>query len=296
MSYLKVICIILAIAAGLVHYCVPISAADGKAVFNKAKIFEDITRGLSNKSIGEPCNYWENYPCNVTYFWNLPDDFGTEYYAMRFTPSDDICTLKTIDIFLYENYLEFSNSSGSGIDVTIFYDDGNGLPGTVVDTIRVYGNDLQFYPYAVSLDVQSMNLVFEEDYHIAFSVVDVVFDNIAILSDDGSCGHNRSSSSWDQLWTAFWIEWGMDVNFIIYPETCCGPRPAYMCGDANSDQAVNMGDAGFIIDYIFFEGSSPNPLNAGDANDDGMVNLGDAGYVINYIFYDGSPPCEPAGQ
>lgn len=295
MSYLKEICLILAFIIALVNVSESVSDSSNKIAFKKACLCEIVQPALSGKSTGEFCDYWENYPCNVTYFWNLPEEFGTEYFAMRFTPAGDICTLKTIDIFLYDNYPDFSNISGSGIDVTIYDDNGYGLPGAEINTVRVPGGDLQFYPNAVSLDVQSMNLVFEEDYHIAFSVVDPASDNIAILSDDGSCGHNRSSGSQDQIWTSFWIDYGMDVNFLIYLETCCGAQPEYICGDANGDQTVNMGDAGFIIDYIFFEGASPAPLNAGDANDDGTVNLGDAGYVINYIFYDGWPPCQPTG-
>ena len=34
-------------------------------------------------------------------------------------------------------------------------------------------------------------------------------------------------------------------------------------------------------------------MDAGDANADGNVNLGDAGYIINYIFYDGPEPVCP---
>lgn len=64
-------------------------------------------------------------------------------------------------------------------------------------------------------------------------------------------------------------------------------------GDANTDGGVNLGDAGFVINYIFYAGPAPDPILAGDANMDGSVNLGDAGYIINYIFYSGSAPgCE----
>lgn len=65
----------------------------------------------------------------------------------------------------------------------------------------------------------------------------------------------------------------------------------YICGDANGDGSVNLGDAGFIVNYIFYDGAAPNPLAAGDTNNDGSANLGDSGYLINYIFYDGPAPC-----
>jgi len=65
----------------------------------------------------------------------------------------------------------------------------------------------------------------------------------------------------------------------------------YICGDANGDQAVNVGDAVFIINYVFNSGSAPDPLAAADPNCDGAINLGDAVYIINYIFKSGSAPC-----
>ena len=65
-------------------------------------------------------------------------------------------------------------------------------------------------------------------------------------------------------------------------------------GDANNDGGCNLGDAGYIINYIFYDGPAPVCAQEGDANADGGVNLGDAGFIINYIFYDGpSPTCGP---
>jgi len=63
------------------------------------------------------------------------------------------------------------------------------------------------------------------------------------------------------------------------------------CGDANGDAAFNVGDAVYIIEYIFKAGPPPIPNECnGDANSDGRVNISDAVYVINYIFRGGPPP------
>ncbi len=67
----------------------------------------------------------------------------------------------------------------------------------------------------------------------------------------------------------------------------------YVCGDADSDQAVNVADAVYLINYIFKGGPAPDPLDAGDANCDGAVNVADAVYLINYIFKGGPEPCCP---
>lgn len=69
--------------------------------------------------------------------------------------------------------------------------------------------------------------------------------------------------------------------------------PAYVCGDANSDDQVNVGDAVTLISYIFKGGPAPDPLDAGDANCDDQVNVGDAVYIVNYVFKGGTGPCCP---
>ncbi len=64
----------------------------------------------------------------------------------------------------------------------------------------------------------------------------------------------------------------------------------YVCGDADGDSAVNIGDAVYVINYIFKNGSPPDPIESGDANADGDVNIGDAVYLINFIFKGGPAP------
>ncbi|MEZ5358111.1 MAG: C25 family cysteine peptidase [Candidatus Zixiibacteriota bacterium] len=64
----------------------------------------------------------------------------------------------------------------------------------------------------------------------------------------------------------------------------------YVCGDANGDGSVNIGDAVSLINFIFSGGPAPEPEEAGDANGDGSVNIGDAVSLINYIFNGGAEP------
>ena len=66
----------------------------------------------------------------------------------------------------------------------------------------------------------------------------------------------------------------------------------YICGDANDDGSVNVGDAVFIINYVFKGGPAPDPLCIGDANGDGDLNVGDGVYLVNYVFKGGPPPVE----
>ena len=66
-----------------------------------------------------------------------------------------------------------------------------------------------------------------------------------------------------------------------------------VCGDANGDGVVNVGDVVFLINYIFRGGSAPDPIEAGYANDDGVCDVGDAVYLLNYIFKGGPDPVCP---
>jgi hypothetical protein len=68
---------------------------------------------------------------------------------------------------------------------------------------------------------------------------------------------------------------------------------SYVYGDANGDQTVNIGDAVFIINYVFKGGPAPEPVAAGDANCDDDCNIGDAVFLINFVFKGGpEPSCE----
>lgn len=65
----------------------------------------------------------------------------------------------------------------------------------------------------------------------------------------------------------------------------------FICGDANVDQSVNVGDAVYIINNVFKGGPPPETTVAGDANNDGVCNVGDAVYIINTVFKGGPEPC-----
>lgn len=61
-------------------------------------------------------------------------------------------------------------------------------------------------------------------------------------------------------------------------------------GDANFDGTVNVGDAVFIINFVFRGGPAPVIPDWADANADCAINVGDAVYLVNYIFRSGPAP------
>jgi hypothetical protein len=70
----------------------------------------------------------------------------------------------------------------------------------------------------------------------------------------------------------------------------------YICGDANSDEDVNVSDAVYIINYVFVGGDAPDPLESGDVNCDDTCNVSDAVWIINYVFVGGNEPCDTSGD
>ncbi len=73
------------------------------------------------------------------------------------------------------------------------------------------------------------------------------------------------------------------------------PSLAYLCGDADGNQSVEISDVVFLIDYIFKSGPAPDPTEAADVNLDGAIDIGDPVYLINYIFRSGPAPCPSPG-
>jgi hypothetical protein len=61
-------------------------------------------------------------------------------------------------------------------------------------------------------------------------------------------------------------------------------------GDANIDSKVDVGDAVYIINFVFTGGDAPIVPNWADVNGDCEINVGDAVHMINYIFKGGPGP------
>jgi hypothetical protein len=66
---------------------------------------------------------------------------------------------------------------------------------------------------------------------------------------------------------------------------------AGICGDADGSGGINIGDAVYMINYIFAGGPAPLDPHGGDVDCSGQLNIGDAVYLVNYIFAGGPAPC-----
>jgi hypothetical protein len=64
----------------------------------------------------------------------------------------------------------------------------------------------------------------------------------------------------------------------------------WLAGDASGDELIDLGDAIFLLNYLFRDDSPPTPFLAGDSDSDGSVTLGDVIHLLNYLFRSGPPP------
>jgi len=64
----------------------------------------------------------------------------------------------------------------------------------------------------------------------------------------------------------------------------------FIPGDVTQDNRINVGDAVYMLNYVFKGAAIPKPMEAGDANCDNALNVGDAVFLINYVFKGGPTP------
>ncbi|MFN0059392.1 MAG: hypothetical protein ACKVX7_13130 [Planctomycetota bacterium] len=72
----------------------------------------------------------------------------------------------------------------------------------------------------------------------------------------------------------------------------CSPSTSgeFTRGDANSDGALNIADAVYVLGALFVTGSPAlSCADSGDANDDGFFNIADAVFALNWLFVPTSP-------
>ncbi len=85
---------------------------------------------------------------------------------------------------------------------------------------------------------------------------------------------------------------GRRFDIGAYEYGNCKPI-AFIRGETNLDERVNIADAVYILSYLFTGGDEPSCLDAADANDDGAVNVADAVTILSFFFLGADPPPPP---
>lgn len=153
---------------------------------------------------------------------------------------------------------------------------------------------------------------------------------------------SRSTAFWTTVWLMLAFGAGVWADPVtptqpLYQltDSCSNQLP----GDANGDGVINIQDGYFLLNYLCYGETAPNPLangdpngdcvmdtldiqflwdgltpvictciepatgacfdscslqHPGDANNDGKINIGDAMYLVTYLYHNGPPPMVPA--
>jgi len=62
------------------------------------------------------------------------------------------------------------------------------------------------------------------------------------------------------------------------------------CGDVDNSGTINILDVSYLINYLYRDGTAPDPLESADVDYSGSINILDAAYLINYLYRDGPEP------
>ncbi len=170
---------------------------------------------------------------------------------------------------------------------------GHGITGSSLDSWIEAGFDLSAYvglevyfrfSYYTDQSVLGEGIYFDDIYPQTIFGTESVYSN---LLDNSKTFTNRSSGDYwyfvraednENQWSPF-----SDLKSTYVSQTL-------FCGDANNDSFINVADAVFLINFVFKDGTTPDPLELGEANGDGLINVGDAVFIINYVFRSGPIP------
>ncbi len=218
----------------------------------------EITAKLKSMSKEELTNLVSTFEDPV--FASVAETFGSPVLA-------DVDRDCDVDIIARAGYV-----LGTGYERVFAWDyEGNMIPG-----FPLYASDMassaNFFPYTpVIADMDKdgkLDMILATDwpdYELIFWEFDTYYDSTTVHWPKYM--HDKQNSG------------------IFRIEDYSAPR-----GDANGDGVTDLGDVVYLINYIYRDGSPPDPLAAGDVNCDGIVNLGDVVYLINYLFKNGPPP------
>jgi len=144
-----------------------------------------------------------------------------------------------------------------------------------------------------AVDNENDNLVYEYEVYDDASLSLLVFDTANYPEAPGGVTFVTVSESELVAGDYYWRVRGLDgFEPGVWSDVAAFDLKNYLCGDANGDVQVNVGDAVALINFIFKGGAEPVPPCSGDANGDGNINVGDAVYLITYVFRSGPAPVE----
>jgi hypothetical protein len=183
----------------------------------------------------------------------------------------------------FKNYMTLDNA-------TYVYTSGpfgNAAPLPRDTIYKLMKNRTGFFPVAVDSCQDLMTLVTFGVYTMQPNDTECVTKILTTSKSDATGSVMKANVDKGNAFITAHPEMKCPLDFV------CDCRP----GDANNDGSKNVGDAVYLIAYVFKGGAAPTPYPkcSGDANADCSANVGDAVYMIAYVFKGGAPPatCDP---
>ncbi|MGB2990576.1 MAG: C25 family cysteine peptidase [Candidatus Zixiibacteriota bacterium] len=108
----------------------------------------------------------------------------------------------------------------------------------------------------------------------------------------GDAVYNSKFFCHDNYGFAHFAEYWNMVTYNLYgdPSLVREGISQFICGDCNDDGTIDVGDVVYLVNYLYKNGTAPDPVEAGDANGDETVDVGDVVYLINYLYKAGPTP------
>lgn len=188
----------------------------------------------------------------------------------------------------------------AGIEVTLIYDS----PDVTLDSFSFVGSRVEYATFKGILTSDSTVIIYcfpvgEEPLiapgsglfgrlHFSYlPTIDtqiVTINSITIIDDD----IEYSTTFSDSASNAFKPQFQKGYLDIQGSASCCiGDRGNV---DGSLDDAVNVADVTYLVDFIFFGGPEPPCIEEGNVDGIGGINVGDLTYLVDFIFLGGPPP------
>ncbi|MCP4567258.1 MAG: M28 family peptidase [FCB group bacterium] len=185
-------------------------------------------------------------------------------------------------------------SDGPGAFATQIDIDTLDIPTGPPATVTVYLGDFRSGMIAGDVDVSTVyinNDLVPQSTSVLSSYPGFTGEVLEIIVEGDAFAATYGAIN-DTTETVYAVSWNFNgdpnVNFNSGPVAVIPTM--FKAGDANGDWSINVGDAVYMINYVFKGGPAPDPMVTGDANGDCSLNVGDAVYLINYVFKSGPDP------
>ncbi len=255
----------------------------GNGIGNVIEVIADYVN-ISGFTIRHPGPIDENlyYFGEVTYSLS-----GANYFNTLFSPEGS-CKLTTCSVCVYQP--DSTVITNEGIDIVV-WDDVDGYPGTEYARINVPALNIKWYPEFTEVDFSTYDLIFTEDFHIGYCIVNDTVDFYAPLLDNGSLLINRSSyyaGQWyplidedgiyNFLITANVTFSGVGVNLNQTNYSCLKNNRITRCNQGAVSQVLSSGEYKYQNNLIYNNNFINNTQNAYDSS----INNWDNGTKGNY--------------